>query len=201
MHLVSFTPEKAPVNSQQEFLACCGTVGLGRLVAEGKKGYLKKLRSLASDPRWRIREGVAMALQIYGESHMHELLEHMEEWSEGNNYEKRAAAAALCEPKLLKQKKHVEKVLQILDKITESIKAIQDRKDEGFKALRKGLAYFGNRKELQCNERYYIPSEITWLLKSLEFKNIDIYGARLGAFSRKDKLTTEDYEMLVIAEK
>ncbi len=60
---------------------------------------------------------------------------------------------------------------------------------------------FGNKKELECNERYYVPSEITWLLKSLEFKKIDIYGAKLGAFSRNDKLKTEDYEMLVIAEK
>ena len=60
---------------------------------------------------------------------------------------------------------------------------------------------FGNIKELKCNERYYVPSEITWLLKSLGFKRIEIYGAKLGAFSRDDKLTTEDFEMLVIAEK
>jgi hypothetical protein len=60
---------------------------------------------------------------------------------------------------------------------------------------------FGNKKELECNERYYVPSEITWLLKTLGFKKIDIYGAKLGAFSRNDKLTTEDFEMLVIAEK
>jgi hypothetical protein len=38
------------------------------------------------------------------------------------------------------------------------------------------------------------------LLKSLGFKKIDIYGAKLGAFSRKDELTTEDFEMLVIAD-
>lgn len=58
----------------------------------------------------------------------------------------------------------------------------------------------GNKKELKCNERYYMPSEITWLLKALGFKKIDIFGAKLGAFSRKDKLTTEDFEMLVVAE-
>jgi 2-polyprenyl-3-methyl-5-hydroxy-6-metoxy-1,4-benzoquinol methylase len=58
----------------------------------------------------------------------------------------------------------------------------------------------GEEMELDCNERYYVPSEITWLLKSLGFNKIDIYGARLGAFSREDKLTTEDFEMLVIAE-
>jgi SAM-dependent methyltransferase len=59
----------------------------------------------------------------------------------------------------------------------------------------------GNKKELQCNERYYVPSEITWMLKTLDFKTVDIYGSKLGAFSRTDKLTTEDFEMLVIAEK
>jgi len=59
----------------------------------------------------------------------------------------------------------------------------------------------GNKLELECNERYYVPSEITWLLKTLDFKKIDIYGAKLGAFSRTDKLKTDDYEMLVIAER
>ena len=59
----------------------------------------------------------------------------------------------------------------------------------------------GNKKELQCNERHYVPSEITWLLKTLKFKTIDIYGAKLGAFSRSDELTVEDFEMLVIAER
>lgn len=59
----------------------------------------------------------------------------------------------------------------------------------------------GNKKELVCNERYYIPSEITWLLKSLGFKTIDIFGAKLGAFSRNDPLTPDDFEMLVVAEK
>ena len=59
----------------------------------------------------------------------------------------------------------------------------------------------GNKKELTCNERYYVPSEITWLLKTLGYKKIDIFGAKLGGYSRNDKLTPEDFEMLVIAEK
>lgn len=59
----------------------------------------------------------------------------------------------------------------------------------------------GNKKELVCNERYYIPPEITWLLKSAGFKHVDIYGARLGEFSRSHPLTIKDFEMLVIAEK
>ena len=59
----------------------------------------------------------------------------------------------------------------------------------------------GNERELQCNERYYVPSEITWLLRSLGFGTIGIFGAKLGAFSRDDKLQTRDFEMLVVAEK
>jgi SAM-dependent methyltransferase len=60
---------------------------------------------------------------------------------------------------------------------------------------------FGKKKELECSERYYVPSEITWLLKSLGFKKVEIFSAKLGAFSRNDALTTEDFEMLVIANK
>ena len=46
-----------------------------------------------------------------------------------------------------------------------------------------------------------MPSEITWLLKSLGYTKIEIFGAKLGAFSREDKLSTEDFEMLVVADK
>ncbi len=59
----------------------------------------------------------------------------------------------------------------------------------------------GNKITLESNERYYVPCEITWHLKSLGFQKIEIFGAKLGAYSRKDKLTTEDFEMLVVAEK
>jgi SAM-dependent methyltransferase len=59
----------------------------------------------------------------------------------------------------------------------------------------------GNKKSLNCNERYYVPSEMTWLLKSAGFRKSYIYGCKLGAFSREDVLTTEDFEMLVISEK
>jgi len=38
----------------------------------------------------------------------------------------------------------------------------------------------GKVKVLQCNERYYVPSEITWLLKSLNFSKIDILGCETG---------------------
>jgi len=59
----------------------------------------------------------------------------------------------------------------------------------------------GNKKILNCNERYYVPSEITWLLKSAGFRKSEIFGCKLGAFNRNDILSTDDFEMLVVAEK
>lgn len=59
----------------------------------------------------------------------------------------------------------------------------------------------GKELVLNCSERYYVPPEITWLLQSLGFVKSEIFGCKLGAFSRNDKLTTEDFEMLVVAEK
>lgn len=53
----------------------------------------------------------------------------------------------------------------------------------------------------RAKEKAKDQTEITWLLKTLGFKRVDIHGAKLGSFSRNDKLTTEDFEMLVIAEK
>ena len=84
-----------PVGSSEEFLAFCGTVGLGKLAAEGDRTVLPRLRGLASDPRWRVREAVAMALQRLGAVDMQALLREMRVWANGNDYEQRAAAAAL----------------------------------------------------------------------------------------------------------
>jgi hypothetical protein len=138
---LTWTPERAPVGSREEFLAFCGAVGLGRLAAEGDRDVLVTLRSLASDPRWRVREAVAMALQRLGAADMSALIAECRRWSRGNDYERRAAAAALCEPALLRNEREVLQVLKILDRITGALARSRDRRGEGFQALRKGLAY------------------------------------------------------------
>jgi hypothetical protein len=133
--------QSAPMNSQEEFLAFCGVLGLGRLLAEGKMELLATLRECASDDRWRIREAVAMALQRLGKVDMDSLLEEMERWSQGGLLEKRAAAAAVCEPALLADQRHAQEVLRLLDGMTESVADVQDRRREDFRAFRKGLGY------------------------------------------------------------
>ncbi|NVM56766.1 MAG: hypothetical protein HWN51_01410, partial [Desulfobacterales bacterium] len=138
---LALDPEKAPTNSPYEFLALCGVVGLGKILAEGKTEVLETLRRYASDPRWRMREGVAMALQRFGEEDTDALLQEMGQWSKGSPLEKRAAAAALCEPKLLREEAQILRVLQILDEITASLRPVENRKSDEFKVLRKGLGY------------------------------------------------------------
>jgi hypothetical protein len=138
---LAFTPEGAPVGSREEFLVFCAAVGFGRLAAEGKAKARRTLRTLASDPRWRVREGVAMGLQRLGATDMPALLAEMRTWVTGNDFERRAAAAALCEPALLGRERDVREVFEILSAITAALARSGDRRSEGFRALRKGLAY------------------------------------------------------------
>ncbi len=140
-HWLSFGVDQAPVNTPGEFLPVVGAVGLGRYIAEGELGLLKDLRPYATDPRWRIREGVAMALQRLGKVDMARLLDEMEIWSQGNWLEKRAAAAALAEPVLLKDPAQISRVLNLFDRVTAAMASATDRKDESYRVLRKGMAY------------------------------------------------------------
>ncbi len=138
---LAYTVDIAPVNSPYEFLAFCGALGLGRLLADGDRSQLQVLRILASDPRWRMREAVAMALQRLGEVDMGQLLESMHTWSHGSWLEQRAAAAATCEPRLLSDAKYARDTLNILDTIMVNLDRTTDRQGEDFIALRKGLGY------------------------------------------------------------
>ena len=53
--MLVYDAERAPTNDPHEFLAFCGVVGLGKLLAEGKIRVLKDLRQRATDPRWRVK--------------------------------------------------------------------------------------------------------------------------------------------------
>jgi SAM-dependent methyltransferase len=59
----------------------------------------------------------------------------------------------------------------------------------------------GQSHTIHANQRYHTPPELTWLLKTAGFAKVDIFGGHLGEFSREHTLTTNDFEMLVVAEK
>jgi hypothetical protein len=126
---------------EKEYLVFCAVLGLGRLVADGERGHLDALRRYASDPRWRVREAVAMALQRFGVVDMDLLLRTAKKWLKGGWLEQRAVAAGLCEPALLHDLKHVDGVLDALDAITAGIADAEDRTTDAFRALRKGMGY------------------------------------------------------------
>ncbi|MFH1183661.1 MAG: hypothetical protein V1755_01300 [Chloroflexota bacterium] len=138
---LSARPEQAPENTPEVFLVFCGVVALGKSIAAGSRSQLPLLRGYASDSRWRIREAVAMALQYVGDVDMQLLLREMRKWCRGNWHEKRAAAAGLAEPRLLRAPATAAAVLRILDLITTSMVAAGDRHSEPFKTLRQGMGY------------------------------------------------------------
>jgi hypothetical protein len=136
-HFLTYHAEE---NTPEVFVVFCGVLGLGKLAA-AEPGLFNRLREYASDPRWRIREAVATGLQLAGDQDMDLLVCEMKKWIKGNWYEKRAAAATLAEPRLLKQTKYVRQVLQILDAITGSMQTNKTSMDDSFKVLRQGMAY------------------------------------------------------------
>jgi hypothetical protein len=138
---LTWDEDRAPTNTPEEFLAFCGVLGLGRLAVEGDGAALAELRRRASDGRWRTREAVAMALQRIGDHDFECLVEEMRVWANGSSLEQRAAAAALCEPRLLTTTEKVGRVLEILDTVTSSMLEEPDRRSEEFRTLRKGMGY------------------------------------------------------------
>jgi 2-polyprenyl-3-methyl-5-hydroxy-6-metoxy-1,4-benzoquinol methylase len=59
----------------------------------------------------------------------------------------------------------------------------------------------GRKMTLHCNERYYMPSELHWMLHTLGFKDIDVFGCTVGKFRRKVKPSPKEFELLTIAVK
>jgi len=137
--------QAAPVNTPQEFIPFCGTVGVGAL-GEASPAWFEKalaaLKRLANDPRWRMREAVAMALQRLAASHGSATWQALQAWiGEGGLLEMRAAAAAVAEPALLKDEGLATQAVDMHQTILAQVLQIQERKSEAFRILRQALGY------------------------------------------------------------
>lgn len=134
---------RACAESRDEYLAMCGAVGFGRLLADGEPHAVEALRALATDSRWRVREGVAMALQRLGDARMPALWAVAAEWVDGPPLVQRAIAAGFCEPRLLSAPDDARRALEALDRITVSVagSGAGTRHTEEFRVLRQGLGY------------------------------------------------------------
>lgn len=141
LRYIKIDVKQAPPNSSGEFLPICGTLGLGVLLVKSDFTVLPLLRGLASDPRWRIRESVVLAMEIWGESNPHLLFDEMDHWMGGNLYEIRAAICALCHPKFLKSEAKAIQTLKYLDHIMSVLLENQSHRSEDFRVLRLAMGY------------------------------------------------------------
>lgn len=143
--MTQWSAEQAPVNSPQEFVPFCGTLGIG-VIGARMMGFFDKaiqeLRRLSKDPRWRMREAVAMGLQTMLDAKSQETLERLKDWiPTGNPLELRAVAAAVAEPSILKDKAIALVALGWHELIIEQLRRMQGRRTEDFRVLRQALGY------------------------------------------------------------
>jgi hypothetical protein len=131
------------ITTDDEYLVFCGVVGLGRLLAEGAD-VERRLCEHAADARWRVREGVAMALQRLGDADLPRLLELVTRWAADTNaLVQRAVIAGICEPRLLKTQDAVECATRTCAEMTHALAArtTDERRDAGVRALRQALGH------------------------------------------------------------
>jgi hypothetical protein len=135
----------ALVASEDEYEVMCGVVGLGRLLAERVDPATEAdLRASAKDHRWRVREGVAMALQRLGDVDMSRLLDLADSWADDPDpFVQRAAVAGVCEPRLLKLASASIRGIELCRRVTDALVAWPpaERSGEAARTLRQALGY------------------------------------------------------------
>jgi hypothetical protein len=143
------SPSKAPANTPKEYLPVCSLMALGALHGVGlprprRRAALSALKDAASDPRWRVREGVAMGLQLIGEKNALELREIVSAWLPGASLlEQRAIVACLAHPPLLGDGEFALFCIATSGTIVASLSRVDEktRKDDNFRVLRQALGY------------------------------------------------------------
>ena len=132
------------VATGDEFATVCGAVALGRCLGGGDRTHLDVLHRLAGDDRWRVREGAAMALQRAGDDDLGACFAVAELWAgDPDPLVRRAAVAAVCEPRLLRDVVFARRALTVLDEITAGLAATPaaQRRDPSVRTLRQALGY------------------------------------------------------------
>jgi hypothetical protein len=138
------TRARALVDTDDEFSTVCGLVALGRLFGEGNKGQTELFHRYASDPRWRVREGVAMALQRAADDDPEASFDLAAQWAEDPDpLVRRAAVAAVAEPRLIRDPARAHQALQLLDLVTAGFHRIPtvQRPTSSVRTLRQALGY------------------------------------------------------------
>ncbi len=134
------------VGSPDEYHASCAAAALGRLVADHPDdvGLLGLLHAQAEDARWRVREGVAMALQRLGDADAARLRGVVAAWAlDPDPLVQRAAIAGICEPRLLRDPTTAAAALDACRVTTDLMeaRAPAERRSPEIRTLRQALGY------------------------------------------------------------
>lgn len=125
-----------------EFTAMCVATAYGARADEPK--YAADALRAASDERWRVREGVAMGLQLLGDRAFDLLADLVTAWAESEDpLVQRAAVAAICEPRLLRSTASAAVAVAVCRLATELLVArpASQRRDADVRTLRQALGY------------------------------------------------------------
>jgi hypothetical protein len=151
LELVAACGEEADISRAEqlvatgdEFAIVCGLVALGRHLGHGDETHVQAMHTYAADDRWRVREAVAMALQRAGDHDIGRAFAIAELWAaDPDPLVRRAAVAAVCEPRLLRDPAYARRALALLDRVTFELAAspVEGRRTPGVRALRQALGY------------------------------------------------------------
>lgn len=143
--LAALSARRAPTGDPGEFVAFCGTVGASAVacVAEAHTAdALELARSAARDPRWRLREAAAMALQRLLLAHRDPALEALRAFVEGGHpLELRAVVAAVAEPSVLAVPVLADAAIALHREVVERLLASTARSAPAMRTLRQALGY------------------------------------------------------------
>lgn len=128
-------------NSPQEFVVMCGVVAYCVSNKANIRSTLNDIRKYASHSSWRVRESVAIGFQEMAVVDFDRVIDELQKWLHGNEFEKRAVVATLCEPKLLSNYSNISGVFDILRPITLGFNEIMGKLSDAQESLRKALGY------------------------------------------------------------
>ncbi|WP_307218731.1 HEAT repeat domain-containing protein [Microbacterium sp. SORGH_AS_0888] len=125
-----------------EYAVLCAAAAIGARADEAARE--PAARALAVDERWRVREGVALGLQLLGDRDPAGLIEIVRRWvDDPDPLVERAAVAAICEPRLLRSPDAAAAAIEVCRRATRNLVALppERRKRADARTLRQALGY------------------------------------------------------------
>lgn len=134
-------------NTPDEFVVLCGVVAYGAcgsVRTEWHAEVFDMMKNFANSKSWRVREGVAMALQRMLPVVSQETIEYLVELAtHGNCFQQRASIVVIAEPSLLRDQAIIDTALAIQRLVLVRLHEVSatDRKREDVRVLRQSLGY------------------------------------------------------------